>query len=212
MDDTSENIFKIANARMRSAWTAYHIWKWLNQSINENNPIGIEIVNQNLKIINDHGWFFQQTMISTYKSFVVDLSIFFDKDYGENFSIKRLVNSIESRTIKTELDKLISDIELIKKRHGITLSLIQELRSSCIAHQNLEEKQHKFLYLEIEGFFEGVQEILNLISQYHDGSFTVWDHVPGQINNELEVVFANLVRGERARLDEINKDFEFGRP
>lgn len=200
------DIFKLASNRMLSAWVSFHMWKWLEQARNTNNPKGEKFVNENIKVINDYGWLLPQIMSSLYKSFVIDLWIFFDKNYTDTLSIRRLVDSITNKISSSKLTQLLSDIDRIKKAHKVTIDLASELRT-MIAHQIINEKKISLIYTEFENLFSGVQEILNLISKYYDGSFTVWDHIPADIENELEVLFENLKRGEKVRIDEINEKY-----
>ena len=200
------SILEIATRRMLSALGGYYIWKYLELSINLNNPIGKEGVDRNLKILNLYNAFFWQIRVSTYKSFVADLAIFFDKNGYENtFSLTKLLDSTRDKLSVSEIDKMRKEIEKIKKAHGVKISFIRELRDADVAHQEIDTKARHLLYENIESLFVAVQEILNLISHKHDRSINSWNHIGEDINHQMEWILENLERGEKARLEEIDK-------
>jgi len=105
----------------------------------------------------------------------------------------------------TEHNELLKEINAIKKKHGVKIAFILELRNTEVSHQEIERKRRLIVYKEVDELFVGVQEILNLLSKYYDRSFTIWDHLERNVTGSLEWVIDNLERGEKARLDEINK-------
>ena len=200
------SILEVATRRMLSTLGGYYIWKYLELSINLNNPIGKEGVDRNLKILNLYNAFFWQIRVSTYKSFVADLAIFFDKSGYENtFSLTKLLDSTRDKLSVPEIDKMRKEIEKIKKTHGVKISFIRELRDADVAHQEIDTKARHLLYENIESLFVAVQEILNLISHKHDRSINSWNHIGEDINHQMEWILENLERGEKARLEEIDK-------
>ena len=189
---------------MLSAVNAYYIWKYLNIAINVNNK-GANIAEKNVVTINEYGYFFNQIFVSTYKSFVIDLSIFFDSGYEDAFSLKKLLMTLNDKLTETQLNDLRDEINTIKSKHGVKISLIQELRNVDVAHQEISTHSRKINYKEMEELFSAIQEILNLINKHHDNSFTVLDHLEIEIANDIEILLENLRRGEKVRIDEINK-------
>lgn len=204
VDETSVSLFKIARNRMFSAVNAYYIWKHLNMMINTNND-GIDVAEKNVAVINNYSYFFNQIFPSTYKSFVIDLAIFFDSGDLDGFSIKRLISAIKDKLSETQLLDLRKEINTIKSKHGVKISFIQELRNFDVAHQEIATQSRVINYADMEELFSAVHEILNLISKYYDDSITVWDHLETWIANDIEHVFRNLERGEVVRLAEIKK-------
>jgi hypothetical protein len=201
-----DDIFKVASNRMFSALIAFYNWKWLSQAINVNNQ-GKAIAERNVSIINKYSYFFHQVLISTYKSFVADLAIFFDSGkYDDKFSIEKLLGTLEKKISESELETLRIKIDEIKRKHGIKISFILELRNADVAHQEIKLQSRKINYSEIKELFSAVQEILNLISNHYDGSVTVWDHLEGDVASDMQYLFDNLERGENTRLKEIREN------
>lgn len=205
MPSSYESLFELAENRMLSALSAYHIWKWLNIAINVHHPNGKGRVDRNLKIINTYKAVFPQIVLSSYKSFVVDLFIFFDSGKYESFSLRKLIASMENKLTPDELVSLKNEIESTKKDHGMTIGFIEELRNADVAHQKIDAKSRRVLYEKIEGLFGGVQKILNLVSHRYDRSVTRWDHVPREVDHQMKWLFDNLERGEKVRLEQIEK-------
>lgn len=207
LDSTNnfESILEVAERRMLSALGGYYVWKYLELAINLNNPIGKEGVERNLKILNLYNAFFWQIRVSTYKSFVADLAIFFDKNGYENtFSLRKLLDSTKSKLPTSEVDQMEKEIEKIKKEHGVKISFVRELRDADVAHQEIDTKARHLLYENIESLFTAIQKILNLISHKYNRSISSWKHIEEDINHQMEWIFDNLERGEKSRLDEIN--------
>ncbi len=198
-----KKLFQITTDRMFTAIESFHVWKKMSQMMNTQ-EVGQEQAERNVEIFKKHWDFFHTVQHSTYKSFVTDLSIFFDPEkYEETFSLKKLVNLIKEKISDTEYKNLTKEIESIKRKHGVTIKLLLDLRNSDVSHQAMERKSHLILFKEIEELFGGVQEILNLLGKYNDGSFTVWDHIGKSVTGGLEWVIDNLERGEKVRMEEI---------
>lgn len=203
--DVSSELFRITTDRMYSALNAFYIWKWLNLAINTNTK-GKEYAEKNVSIINRHSDFFRQIIVSVYKSFVADLSIFFDSEkYQESFSLGKLINVISFNVSEDELNNLRTKINEIKREHGVTIKLIIELRDADVAHQEIRIQTRKINYLKAENLFSAVQEILNILSVKYDGSVTSWGRIEEDVNHEMEWIFDNLERGEIVRLREVEE-------
>lgn len=206
-EDKTKNYFQITTDRMYTAIEAFHLWKRINEMMNVNN-VGKEKAERNVEIFRKYWDFFHPVVIASYKSFVIDLSIFFDADKFENtFSLSKLMSAIREKTSDVEFEELTTSISEIKRKHGIRINFILELRNTEVSHQEIDRKKRFVVYQEIEGLFVGVQEILNVLRKYYDGAFTVWDHVPREIIKDLEWVVDNLERGEKVRLEEIEKRY-----
>lgn len=204
---TTDDLFKAAWSRMYNAVDAYYLWKQLEIAININNK-GKAVAEKNVSIMNDYSYLFLPLFPITYKSFIVDLAVFFDQTReDDSFSLKKLVSSLKDKISEDKLKALRTEIEKIKKSHGVTISLIQELRNADVAHQKIVPVLRKLKYSEIEGLIIAVQEILNLISHLHNDFFTIWDNVEDQVINDLQRIFNNLERGEKGRLEEIEREY-----
>ncbi|MEI6553655.1 MAG: hypothetical protein WCO09_03740 [bacterium] len=202
---TFEKANEVATNRMLTALGAYHIWKWISNSVNINNDGGKKEAYRILNILNKYNAVFQQLRISTYKSFVADLCIFFDKNgYEESFSIEKLLGLVNISRI--EIDVLRKKIEKIKRKNGSSINLLQELRNADVGHQELDRKARHLQYKIIEDLFLAVQEILNLISNSHNRSISSWDHIGEEIEHEMKWIINNLERGEEQRIKEIYKN------
>jgi hypothetical protein len=197
--------FVIIRNRMYSALNAYFIWKIINQSINVHSEGGEKMANENLElVINKYKYFFQQILNSSYKTFIVDLAIFFDSaKYEESLSLRKLFNILEIND--TAAIKIINEIEEIKKPHGELIDLILKLRNQDVAHQGINPEQHVLNYEKVEALFKAIQEILNKLTKYYDDSISIWSHVERDMLKDIKWIFDNLKRGERLRLEEINK-------
>ena len=111
-------LIDLAVNRMLSAFTSYYIWRWISQSIN----VHTKGFKKNLEVINRYDYFFKQILIDSFESFVVNLSIFFDKNYPDTFSIYKLIIAVGSG--KRE----IKQIEEIKKPHHKTIGLLKKIK------------------------------------------------------------------------------------
>ena len=148
---TSKELFEVAKGRMFTAVNAYYVWKSLSNSFNVNNKGRIE-AERNVGIINEYRNFFQQTLSSVYKSFVADLSVFFDSDnkYEETFSVAKLIESLGGSLSRSEIEDLRTKIKQIKSKHGVTISFLLELRNADVAHQEINIRQRNIKYKEIK--------------------------------------------------------------
>lgn len=200
--------FQITTDRMFTALESFHLWKKMNALMNVN-EVGPEVAQKNVDIFRKHWDFFHPVMAGAYKMFIIDLSIFFDAEkYEDTFSLHKLVESIKENISETEYKDLLKKIKDIKQKHGPAINLLLTLRNSDVAHQKMEKKKRLIIYKEIEDLFVGVQEILNLLSKYFNGAFTVWDHVGKNVEHGTEWVMENLERGEKDRLKEIEEKYK----
>lgn len=209
-EQKEQTLFDIADRRMYSAVKTYHIWKLLNESINIP-TVGKEVAEKNVGIINWYGDFFHPLFDSTRTSFIVDLAIFFDpiyKQYEDTFALDKLIATLEQRMSPEEFILLKQEIEKIKRSHGVKISKILTFRNSIAVHQSTKPVDERMSYEEFEQLFAAVQEILNLISKYFNNSYTVWEGMDTEVKNDFERVLANLERGERVRLEEIEKEYQ----
>ncbi len=193
---------------MYSAMNAFYIWKIINESINIHQNGGEIMANENLKlVINKYKYFFQQTINNSYKTFIIDLGIFFDAErYEEAFSLGKLIKIIEDQGI--DISQLNIEIDNLKNPHGKLISLIIKLRNQDVAHQGINPEQHSLVFVEVEGLFKAVQDILNKLTKYYDNSSTFWDQVEEDIKGDIDWIFENLKRGEKERLREIDEKYK----
>lgn len=201
-----EDLLGIASSRMTSAVSAYYIWKHLALKMNTNTA-GAEIAERNVKVFNDHKYFFHPLFQTNYKSFVGDLSIFFDKNYQDSFSIEKLLLSLDNLVPKKEVENLRLEIEKIKYKRGVDIKHILELRNADVAHQEIKVQKRFVKYEDTEVLFSTVQDILNLISTVVIQSSTSWNHLEGWTENDIEHLIRNLERGEIVRLKEIEEEY-----
>ena len=202
-----ESAISLASSRMLSAFGAYSMWKWMNQAININNSGGKKEADRNVEIFNTYTMVFGQLIKSTYKSFVADLSIFFDKNYEDTFTIDNLLVLGKDRFSPQDIIELKTKIAEIKKSHGKNISFLNELRNADVAHQEMDSKSRHLEYINIENLFKAAQEILNLISNKYNNSIHWWDHVEKEMGHQMKWLVDNLERGESVRLEEIRKEY-----
>ncbi|HEX9831157.1 MAG TPA: hypothetical protein VGA94_05670 [Thermodesulfobacteriota bacterium] len=206
--EEKRNLFDITANRMYSALSAFYMWKGLSQAININTA-GEEEAKKKVEIMNQYRYFFHQVLVSAYKSFVADLSIFFDREgYKDTFSLGKLLKILEEELTGDELNEITQQVNQIKGKHGVTINFIRELRNADVAHQTLQVQSRKVVYDDIEKLFSGVQEILNLISYRYDRSRSLWSHVERDVLHHLNWLFDNLERGEKVRLMEIDQKYK----
>src|SRR5688572_29499556 len=92
-----EQIINFAISRIDNAIYAFYLWKRLNLSININS-VGKELAKKNVKIINKYSPFFHTVLASLPKSFIVDLSIFFDSGkQSENLHLKTILGILKNK-------------------------------------------------------------------------------------------------------------------
>ncbi len=196
-DEKAKTLFNITTNRMFTALESFCVWKKMNMMMNVNED-GKDKAERNVEILKKYWDFFDTVLNSTYKSFVTDLSIFFDSEkYEDTFSLKKLINAVKEKTTDIKYNELIKEINAIKKKHGVKIAFILELRNAGVSHQEIERRRRLIVFKEIDELFAGVQEILNLLSKYYDQSFTIWDHIEKNVTGSLERVIDNLERGEK---------------
>jgi RNAse (barnase) inhibitor barstar len=205
-NNSDKKTFNIVRNRMFSALNSFYIWKKIEQSMNIHEEGGSELAQENVdQIINKYRSFFHQIRICSYKTFIVDLAIFFDSEgYEETLSLGKVIKLLENKGV--DLIKLRKEIDVIKKPHGKLIALIMKLRNQDVAHQALEPEQHILNYEEIENLFKAVQDIFNIITKFYDDSVTAWDHIEDEVRSDIDWIYDNLKRGEKVRLEEIHKN------
>jgi len=201
-----KKLFRLVSGRMFSALSAFYIWKWLNESININ-VVTREVAEENVEVRKKYPNLFSQLHNSCFKSFVLDLSVFFDAEkYEDNLSLGKLLKVLEKTKTEPELNDIKEEIKVIKNKHGVSIKQLLDLRNEDVAHQKIEVESKKIKYKEIEELFKAVQEILNIISRHYDDSTTIWYHIELNIEGDMSWVFDNLKRGEKVRIDDIHKE------
>lgn len=199
-----ENLIKLATDRMYSSMNAFFMWKWLNHAINVNKA-GADAANENVEeVMNKYRFFFHQVMKDSFKCFVLDLGVFFDKNYDNSFSLTKLIEVLKHKLSKEDLEK----IEKIKRDNASAISQLIDLRTQEVAHQAVDPKKQYVNYEMFENLFKGLHEIIDLLSMTHDNSMHWWDHVEMDIDRDMEWVFENLKRGEKQRIKEIEDEFQ----
>ncbi len=207
-----KDLFRLTTDRMFTALESYYLWKKFSQMINVN-EVGEVQAKENVAFFQKYWKFFHPVFQSSYKSFVTDLSIFFDASkYDETFSLKKLIEEIKTFVSEAEYEAIVNEISVIKKRHGVTIDLILELRNREVAHQEMDRKSREVIFKDIEDLFKGVQEILNLLSKYYNRGVTYWDHIEEDVLHSFDWVKGNLQRGEKVRLREIEEKYNIELP
>lgn len=191
-------LIDLAVNRMLSAFTSYYIWRWISQSIN----VHTKGFKKNLEVINRYDYFFKQILIDSFESFVVNLSIFFDKNYPDTFSIYKLIIAVGSG--KRE----IKQIEEIKKPHHKTIGLLKKLRDEDVVHQALDPRSRPINYESVEKLFSAVQSILATLTHKHNRSSWRWEHIEDGVRRDMEWIFDNLKRGEMQRIKDIEEEYK----
>ncbi len=205
IDEKAKKLFRITTNRMFTAIESFSVYRKMNVMMNVEEK-GKDNAVRNVEVFKKYWDFFHTVLNSTYKSFVIDLSIFFDPEKYENtFSLKKLTDVIKKKITSTKYDELIKGINDVKKKHNVKIAFILELRNAEVSHQEIERKNRLINFKEIDELFVGVQEILNLLSRYYEQSFTIWDQIEKNVTGSLDWVVDNLERGEKVRLDEIDK-------
>lgn len=200
---------KTAIDRVMSGANAFFIWKWIDSSINTNNEGGKERAERNAAIFSVYATIFQQIRISMYKTFVTDLSVFFDKNgYDGNFSLDKLIQSTKDKLSAPQIEELKKNIEIIKRKHSKDISFILSLRNSDVAHQELDAEAKLVIFKNIEELISSIQEILNLISSAYERSVHWWDHIEREVDHKMNWLVDNLERGEIQRLEEMEDEFK----
>lgn len=172
--------------RMLSAYVSYLIWKWLEQSRNMN--IGKEKANYNLSIMNTYPQFFNNTLKSSFYCFVIDLSVFFDRD-PRSLSVYTLIRELQ---ISKKNQGLIGKI---MKKQADNIQFLKTLRDKLIAHSEYKFDAKTFeviIYEKIESLFTATQQILNIVTLSYEHSVSYWTHLKAEIENEMESLFNKI--------------------
>ena len=172
--------------RMLSAYVAYLVWKWLEQSRNVN--IGEGKARHNLSVMNTYPQFFNSTLKSSFYCFVLDLSVFFDKDF-RSFSVYTLIRELQIS------EKAQGQIRKIIEGQFENIQFLTTLRNKLIAHSEYKFDAKTFeviIYEKIESLFTATQQILNIVTLSYEHSVSYWTHLKAEIENEMESLFNKI--------------------
>lgn len=210
MEPSVQQSIGFASDRMLSTLTSYYIWKWLSQAMNTL-AVGEKKANENVDILNLYSPFFRQIQISMYKTFVVDIMVFFDAGKYGSFSLNKLIDLInkgKTKLVDTELQR----ISKLKNAQGSNISFLKRLRDEDVAHQSFTPQIQKIIFKDVEELFSAVQQIFNILTKSHDGSLYLWDGIENEIERKMLWLVDNLRRGETARLKEIDQKYGSKKP
>lgn len=196
---STEELLQQMSGKIHVAHSAYYVWKWLEQARNLNS--GKDIAEKNVEIMNRQRNFFKVALEGSFDLFILNLMIFFGRD--DTLSMKKLLQKI---TISDAERGAIDDI--LNKHENTIRNVLKRIRDKDIAHFDINIDRtlpNKIVYKEIEDLFESVGEIFNILSRNFNQSFWIFDHIDIQMKGDMEYLFENLERGEKGRIEEIDK-------
>jgi AbiU2 len=198
--DKSEEYLKRLQDRMFRAFHIYLAWKALKTSMFI--PMrGKEEVERRVEIMNRYlgGGIFNAFIISLEVTFVLEVKKFFEKR-PDSLGIYDFDNVINEGS-----KKQIRDI-VAKPEVQATFEMIEVLRNKLFAHDEKIMAERKMPAITaIDDLFKSLQEILNIISKDITSAYMVWDHLSDDVEPAISYLLDNLERGEKKRLDDIQK-------
>ncbi|MCX6716935.1 MAG: type II toxin-antitoxin system PemK/MazF family toxin [Candidatus Taylorbacteria bacterium] len=188
---------EVAAGRMHSAYGFYCVWKWIELS--RNIQIGELLAKGNVEVMGRYPILFSVLLRSSFYNFIIDLSIFFDKN-DDSLSINKIISELNiDNNIKEEIEKII-------KSQKINIEKLKNIRNKDVAHFDMHFDRANIpniVYKEFEELFFAVQKIFNILSTAFDGSKWVWNHFEEDTLRQGQIFFEDLRMAEKMRLDGI---------
>ncbi len=210
---------------------AYYLWQAsaFSRSIPEE---GIENAENNVKLQNKYKTFLMQAEHSHLNTFIIGISKFFDRD-PRTLNIQHIIDEIaESKEILTSEvivdiyptrfkgeeiksytaydEKDIEEIKILREKHNHVIKALKAIRDKSIAHidiKTIKVNSGNFIPIEVEKLIIAIQQMFNKISSRFDRSETRWDHLKEAALDETRLIYENLERGEKQRIEEIKKEY-----
>lgn len=179
--------------RMNRAYGCFLTWKYIckSKSVPDSGQAEAE---RRTDIMSRYGDVFPVLLYSVENTFITDLHKFFDKPKG-SLKLQTLTQKLPDAD-KKEVDTLLSTVKDEVER-------IQTLRHNFTAHEPKNPEEEKIFTLEIEKIFSVVQQVLNIISRNHGGTFMTWDLWEGANEASLTHLLNDLELGHQTHLDEL---------
>ncbi|KKQ77931.1 MAG: hypothetical protein A3A96_04115 [Candidatus Zambryskibacteria bacterium RIFCSPLOWO2_01_FULL_39_39] len=194
-----ENMINLATSRMSSAYFSYFVWKYIESSRNTNEA-GAEKANRFVSIMGKYGYTFHSILRGSFYVFVIDLSIFFDKQ-NPSLNLKKIIDLLNpSEEDLKEINKLIDS-------QRANIKYLKDVRDKTIAHLDLNVDRSTFnsiIFKDTEELFDAVQKILNIITRTFNSSPWMWDIAENEVKHSMSWFIENLERGESKRIQDIN--------
>lgn len=207
-EEIEENI-SMGLSRMLSAYTAYNIWKYLKQSLNPN-EVGIEEAKIRADILNGYNFLFQQITDSVYKTFINDLAIFYDQNIDDRFSLLYILKKLKKNNY--DIGGMEDIIDKKKRENKEYIKIIRDQRNGVVSHLDpkLYHESLTIEFIKIEDLFKITQEIFDLLrNKISDYRITTdWSHIPRIVKEDIDLLFNNLDRGEKMRVNEIELKYK----
>lgn len=199
-------------ARMISALNAYQIWKWLKQAtIAHRSEGGKAKTEKRQSVLDRHASFFQQISLSSQKSFVADLSIFFDESLSTEerpTSIYALINLLPDTVPAEERASLQDGVKRIQDSQEETFAFLQTLQHTDAIHQVSAEQKDDVSFEDMDALFVAVQDSLALVAPKHADALAGWSRVESDVRRQMNWIFNNLERGEVQRRLEVKMEHQ----
>ncbi|MEI6042507.1 MAG: hypothetical protein WCQ00_02995 [bacterium] len=199
--EITEELIKRMSMKIHSAYVSYLVWKWLEQSRNIN--AGEERAYRNVEVMNHQSNFFHVALQGSFYSFILDLSVFFDKQKPA-LSLENLL--LHTNTSEENIEKIKA---ILAPHDKIIQQIKKDIRDKDVAHFDIgvdRTKPNMILYKETEDLFAAVQEVFNLISENFNGTLYFCAPDEESISFEMEYLLDNLEKGENKRKEDIYKN------
>lgn len=199
-------------ARLISALNTYQVWKWIKQAtIAHHSEGGKTKTEKRQSVLERHASFFQQMDLSMQRSFVADISIFFDESpstKGRPTSIYTLIQLLPDTVSADERASLHDGVKRIQDNQEKTLTLLQEMRDASLIDPSSNTQQNDSIFEDIDALFVALHDSLTLIAPKHIEALSDWNRVESEVRRQMNWIFNNLERGEVQRRLEVKMEHQ----
>lgn len=226
---TLNSYIKRMNDRYFHTLSAFYVFKTL-RDLTTTTVAGDKDANNNVDVINTSRNFFRTAMDALNVYFLLELSKFFDRtkkslrleeviDFTENnihkLTVKDFTEFYQGRDYLEELIKNykgitpedIAEIRTVYQKHTKSIEKLILYRNKYLAHDDIEKMEISISYDEIMGLFDLIQEVLEKISHRVNCSFSLWDHIQEECEEDTKKVFEYLKKYEPYRIKEIEDEY-----
>lgn len=189
---TSKEITDYFRANIFESIVAYSAWKMIFGS-RSTGMMPPDMAEHYIKIQNYHSGFFPSVENAFLFQFVI-----------------KVLHSFDSRTDSFSLyvvDKVLTEKFVLENEKII--NALKSVRNKIFAHRDISINQETSKNYtipsmnDLDQFFNNLIEFYNSLTLIVDDSSTVFNNAY-EIKKEIEFLFMNIQRGERARIEEIN--------
>lgn len=201
-DKQAQDLARRLNNKVFQIRSAFYVWKYLS-SLTNTTVVGEEAANKNLALINFHVGFFIPAITSLQTYLIIELHKLFEK--------KRINESIEALIfpLKKRGRDYTDEFTGLRKAFDSEIKQIEDARHGFFAHKTISKDRFAIPSIKkIDELLLKLAEFLNKVSSEAFGNtWMIPEEKAMQAARDTELVISNLIRGEAARLADIDAEY-----